>query len=107
MINRDDCCYDRFEHYSISVGLNPDVWQNTACIISGTMKDGGWFFCGDAGNWLGVFSKDGTFVNFVEIMAYTQYAVQITGLYFGDSNYPFPGYNPIWMKNNLVQMKML
>lgn len=50
------------------------------------MEDGGWFSCGATGNWLGVFSKNGTPVNIVEIMAYTQYAVHTTGFNFGDSN---------------------
>lgn len=61
--------------FAFSVGLNTNVQLNPICINVNTVKNGGWWSCGFTGLYFGIFSSNNTPLNFVEVLAYSDYAI--------------------------------
>lgn len=100
-INRDDAPYtDRLSDYTVTVGYNTDVTKNLFCVAKGTMTDGGWYKCPSSmiGTTFGVYSTK-LLLNFMEIMAYSQEAIQIgagvTVSFLGTNVSKFPASNAL------------
>jgi hypothetical protein len=102
-INRDDWPYtDRFSDYTATVGNYTDVTLNPVCVAKGTMPDGGWYKCTNSnsmiGKTFGVFSSN-LLLNFMEIMAYSQEAIQmgadVTVSFLGTNANNFPASNAL------------
>ena len=65
----------------MTVGNNTDVTQNPVCVSLGTMSDGGWNMCPNSmiGTKFGVYTTS-DFFNFLEVMAFSQEAIQMKAL---------------------------
>ena len=65
----------------MTVGNNSDVTQNPVCLTQGTMTDGGWYLCATSmiGTTFGFYSTT-NFVTCMEVMAYSQEAIQLNAL---------------------------
>ncbi len=60
----------------MTVGDDDQVLNNPSCIATGSMTTGGWFTCGKNGKYFAIISLS-DFVNFVEVMLYSKWAVQM------------------------------
>ena len=67
---------------TVTFGNNYDVTTNPVCVVKGTMTDGGWYFCPTAmiGTTFGVYETTTVYVSFMEVMAYSQEAIQMNAL---------------------------
>ncbi len=83
IIHRDDVPDAKYRtaFYKSTFGTNSVVTSNPVFMPAGAMTDGGWYMCLDSmiGTIFGIYSTT-DFIDFTEIMLYSQEAIQMNAL---------------------------
>jgi len=71
--------------WTVTVGNNENPYDNTTCKAKGSMIDSGWYMCPTAlsGKVFGILQElnnNSNPVNFLEVMVYSQEAIQLQAL---------------------------